>query len=73
MLGVAAALFYPVLSTYLDTGLVPRFPTLIVSISLSVMAIVMIVCGVILDTVIRTQLEIRRLLYLGASRPQREW
>jgi hypothetical protein len=37
------------------------------------MAIVMIVCGVILDTVIRTQLEIRRLLYLSAGRPQREW
>jgi hypothetical protein len=73
MLGAGAALFYPVLTTYLDTGLVPRFPTLIVSISLSVMAMVMIVCGVILDTVIRTQLEIRRLLYLSAGRPQREW
>lgn len=68
LFGVAAALFYPVLITYLETGLVPRFPTLIVSIGLAVMAIVTVGCGLILDTMIRTQLEIRRLLYLNAGR-----
>ena len=68
MFAVAAVLFYPVLVTYLETGVVPRFPTLIVSIGLSVMAMMMVVCGLILDTVTRTQLEIRRLLYLNTKR-----
>ncbi len=56
------------LATYLETGLVPRFPTLIVSLGLVVMAIVMIACGLILDAVTHTQLEVRRLLYLNAGR-----
>jgi glycosyltransferase involved in cell wall biosynthesis len=68
LMGAAATLFYPVLATYLETGLVPRFPTLIVSLGLVVMAIVMIACGLILDAVTHTQLEVRRLLYLNAGR-----
>lgn len=41
----------PVLSGYLKTGLVAKFPTLIVSIGLLVSGLVSLACGLILDTV----------------------
>ena len=48
---VGVGMFIPVLTEYLRTGLVPRFPTLIVSGVLLTLAILMLVCGLILDTV----------------------
>ena len=48
---VGAGLFIPVFAEYLQTGLVPRFPTLIVSGVMMTLAILMLVCGLILDTV----------------------
>lgn len=44
-------LFVPILVEYFATGLVPRFPTLIVSGVLLTLAMLMLVCGLILDTV----------------------
>ncbi|MCE5344308.1 MAG: glycosyltransferase family 2 protein [Eubacteriales bacterium] len=44
-------LFIPVFTEYLRTGLVPRFPTLIVSGVLMTLMILLLVCGIILDTV----------------------
>lgn len=44
------ALFIPVLTEFLRTGLVPRFPTLIVSTVMMLMAFLSLVCGLILDT-----------------------
>ncbi len=44
-------LFIPVFLEYLQTGLVPRFPTLIVSGVLMTLMILLLVCGIILDTV----------------------
>ena len=68
-MAAAVTLFYPVLVINLETGRVPRFPTLIVSLALLVIAIVLLACGLILDAVKHTQLEIRPLLYLNAG----EW
>ena len=48
---LGAGLFVPILLEYFATGLVPRFPTLIVSGVLMTLAILMLVCGLILDTV----------------------
>ena len=48
---LAAVLFAPVLVEYLKTGLVPRFPTLIVSNVAAVIGLLLLVCGIILDTV----------------------
>ena len=45
------AMFIPVLVEYFRTGLVPRFPTLIVSGVLMTLGLLMLVCGLILDTV----------------------
>lgn len=47
---LAVALFIPVLTEYIATGLVPRFPTFIGSVFLLLMAMLSMVCGLILDT-----------------------
>ena len=48
---VSAGLFVPVLVTYIQTGLVPRFPTLIVSGFVMVAALMSLFCGLLLDNV----------------------
>ena len=48
---VGLVMFIPVLVEYFATGLVPRFPTLIVSTVLFVCALLLLVCGFVLDTV----------------------
>ena len=50
---VALILFVPVFMDYLDTGLVPRFPTLIVAGFLFLGGLLTFCCGLILDTVIK--------------------
>lgn len=47
---VSITLFLPVFSEFLKTGLVPRFPTLIVSVVMMLSAFLSLVCGLILDT-----------------------
>jgi glycosyltransferase involved in cell wall biosynthesis len=63
----ALGIFAPVLVEYWQTGLVPRFPTLIVAVGASVVAALLLTCGLILDTVARARMESRRLAYLSAS------
>ena len=55
LMAAAAALFFPVLLEYLDTGLVERFPTLIVAGFLAVGGLLTFCCGLILDTVIKKE------------------
>ena len=47
---VSLVLFVPVFTEFLKTGLVPRFPTLIVSTVMMLTAFLSLVCGLILDT-----------------------
>ena len=47
---VSIVLFIPVFLEFLKTGLVPRFPTLIVSVVMMLAAFLSFVCGLILDT-----------------------
>lgn len=47
---VSLILFMPVFTDFLKTGLVPRFPTLIVSTVMMLAAFLSLVCGLILDT-----------------------
>ncbi len=47
---LSIVLFIPIFLEYLRTGLVPRFPTLIVSVVLMLAAFLSFVCGLILDT-----------------------
>ncbi len=67
----AMILVTPVLLEYLSTGLVPRFPTLIVSVALMVAAVIFFVVGVILDAQAQNFAEMKRLVYLQQSPPAR--
>lgn len=69
-LGLALALAsvilaWPLLLTYLDTGLVPRLPTAILSTGLMLLAFMNFAAGTILDSVTRGRREMKRLAYLG--------
>ena len=50
---IAAGLFIPVFMTYLHTGLVPNFPTLIVSGFIALAALQAFFSGLILSTIVR--------------------
>jgi len=55
----------PVLYEYALTGLVPRMPTWMLSIGLLLLSMIMMVAGVILDSVARGRVEEKRLAYLS--------
>lgn len=54
----------PIIMTYMETGLVPRFPTAILSMGLALMAVILSACGMILDSVAQGRIETKRLAYL---------
>ncbi len=58
-------LAYPVILTYVETGLVPRFPTAILSTGLMILATLSLTCGFVLDTVTHGRREMKRLAYLS--------
>jgi glycosyltransferase involved in cell wall biosynthesis len=62
---VAVAISIPVVLEYLRAGVVPRFPTAILSASMMVCALLSFACGLILDNVTRGRHEIKRLSYLA--------
>jgi glycosyltransferase involved in cell wall biosynthesis len=66
---LAFVLAYPVIETFIETGLVPRFPTAILATGLMVLASISFTSGLILDSVARGKLEQKRLAYLGFAAP----
>ena len=66
---LAIVLSIPLAVTYLETGLVPRFPTAILATGLMILAALSFFAGLILDTVVRGRREIRRLHYLSLPAP----
>lgn len=54
----------PLIVEWLETGLVPRFPTAILAASIMLLAFLSITTGLILDSVARGRREIKRLHYL---------
>ena len=61
----------PVLFEYLETGVVDRFPTAILSMVLMLLGFLSLVCGLILDTVTTGRREVKRLAYLALPAPPR--
>lgn len=53
----------PVVNEYFETGLVPRFPSAILATGLMILATISLTCGVLLDTVSRGQMELKRIHY----------
>ena len=58
----------PIFITFMETGLVPRFPTAILATGMMLLAFLSFACGLILDTVTRGRRELKRLHYLSISR-----
>ena len=65
----AIALAVPIFEEYRITGLVPRFPTAILSTGIMILAFLSITCGFVLDTVTRGRYEMKRLHYLREAAP----
>jgi glycosyltransferase involved in cell wall biosynthesis len=61
---LSVGLSFPVLLTYLETGLVPRLPTAVLAASTMLLAFLALTCGLILDTVTHGRRELKRLAYL---------
>jgi len=61
----AVVLAIPLVVTYAQTHLVPRFPTAIFVTGLMIVAVISFAVGLILDTVVRGRREVRRLAYLA--------
>lgn len=73
LLGLAMLLFgfvlgIPLIVTFLETGLVPRLPTAILSIGCIIVGLLSFFAGLILDVVTRTRQEMKRLVYLSIPR-----
>ncbi|MCD2451802.1 glycosyltransferase [Methylicorpusculum oleiharenae] len=68
---LAIALALPLLFTYLETGLVPRFPTAILATGLVLMAGIFTISGLILDSVARGRLEQKRMWYVANTNIQK--
>jgi glycosyltransferase involved in cell wall biosynthesis len=62
---LALALGIPVAVEFMRTGLVPRLPTAVLATGLMILASLSLVCGLILDTVTRGRIEMKRLYYLS--------
>ena len=72
LLIVAVILAVPLVFTYLETGLVPRFPTAILATGMTIVAVLAFFAGLILDTVTRGRREMRRLAYLALPAPRNQ-
>ena len=66
----ALLLAVPVFEVYFQTGLVPRFPTVILSTGLVLVGCLSYTCGFILETVTRGRQEAKRLRYLSIPSPR---
>ncbi len=59
------ALAWPVVAEFMETGLVPRFPTAILATGMMLLAFLSLASGLILDTVSHGRRELKRLHYLA--------
>lgn len=66
---IALILAIPLVTTYLQTGLVPRFPTAILVMGLLTIAVLCTFVGLVLDTVTKGRREMKRLAYLSCPPP----
>jgi glycosyltransferase involved in cell wall biosynthesis len=69
LLLLAIGLAVPLVQTFLETGLVPRLPTAVLSTGLVLLSFLAFACGLILDTVTRGRQEAKRIAYLAIPAP----
>ena len=61
----------PVVVEFVETGLVPRFPTAILASAIMVIGVLAVMTGLILDTVTLGRREMKRMAYLALPPPSR--
>ncbi len=61
----SVALMVPIMIEFVETGLVPRLPTAVLSMSMMIIGFLGFSCGLILDTVSRGRSEMKRMRYLS--------
>jgi glycosyltransferase involved in cell wall biosynthesis len=66
---LSLVLAYPLLVTFLKTGLVPRLPTAVLATGIALLAFLSLGCGIVLDSVSRGRHEMKRLRYLEIPAP----
>ncbi len=66
---IALALGIPIFVTYLETGLVPRFPTAILAAGIVQIGFLSLVCGLIIEAVSSARRELKRMRYLDLPAP----
>ncbi len=72
-LGIASVGFaIPIVVTFMETGLVPRLPTAVLSAALMILACLSVAIGLVLDTVTRGRREMKLLAYLSHRAPGEE-
>jgi len=62
----------PIVVTFMETGLVPRLPTAVLSAALMILACLSVAIGLVLDTVTRGRREMKLLAYLSHRAPGEE-
>ena len=62
----------PIMVTYVETGLVPRLPTAVLSTGLMILGFLSFAIGLVLDTVTRGRREMKLLAYLSHRAPGEE-
>src|ERR1700743_388044 len=62
---ISIGLAIPIIVVYLETGLVPRLPTAVLSMGLMIFAVLSVSSGLVLDTVTRGRREMKLLAYLS--------
>jgi glycosyltransferase involved in cell wall biosynthesis len=65
----AIILAVPLLSTFMKSGLVPRFPTAVLCAALALLGTILLVCGIVLDAITHGRSEAKRLAYLSLRAP----
>ena len=60
----SVAISIPLIETYVETGLVPRFPTAILATGTMLLGFISLFCGLVLDTVTLGRREAKRMRYL---------
>ncbi len=64
-LAASLGMMVPVLADYFATGLVPRMPTWVLAVALALFSMMMLVAGLILDSVSSARAEQKRIFYLS--------
>jgi glycosyltransferase involved in cell wall biosynthesis len=67
-LGASALIAAPVITEFYQTGLVARLPTAVIAAAIFVMSLLFFICGLVLDSIAKGRLEMKRAMSLLAPR-----